>query len=138
MGRTTIQPAALKQRKDGELRGGAEGNELSFSPRKCPRAAYLCASALTLRCALTYALARQHTDMKEEMRTEAIEVIVSSVEKFAGKYDLAVRLPPRLFVSCHVLPRCPCMIVGSKCTSHRAHSAKVFIITLARLDVHAR
>jgi len=29
--------------------------------------------------------------MKEEMRTEAIEVIVSSVEKFAGKYDLAVR-----------------------------------------------
>ena len=32
----------------------------------------------------------QHTDMKEEMRTEAIEVIVSSVEKFAGKYDLAV------------------------------------------------
>ena len=28
--------------------------------------------------------------MKEEMRTEAIEVIVSSVEKFAGKYDLAV------------------------------------------------
>jgi hypothetical protein len=33
---------------------------------------------------------QQHTDMKEEMRTEAIEVIVSSVEKFAGKYDLAV------------------------------------------------
>jgi len=32
--------------------------------------------------------------MKEEMRTEAIEVIVSSVEKFAGKYDLAVRLAP--------------------------------------------
>ena len=28
--------------------------------------------------------------MKEEMRTEAIEVIVSSVEKFSGKYDLAV------------------------------------------------
>ena len=33
---------------------------------------------------------QQHTDMKEEMRTEAIEVIVSSVEKFSGKYDLAV------------------------------------------------
>jgi hypothetical protein len=32
--------------------------------------------------------------MKEEMRTEAIEVIVSSVEKFAGKYDLAVMLIP--------------------------------------------
>ena len=42
-------------------------------------------------------LARQHTDMKEEMRTEAIEVIVSSVEKFAGKYDLAVMLIPSPF-----------------------------------------
>jgi hypothetical protein len=35
--------------------------------------------------------------MKEEMRTEAIEVIVSSVEKYAGKYDLAVSL-------CYVCP----------------------------------
>ena len=32
----------------------------------------------------------KHTDMKEEMRTEAIEVTVSSVEKLGGKYDLAV------------------------------------------------
>jgi hypothetical protein len=30
--------------------------------------------------------------MKEEMRTEAIEVTVSSVEKFGSKYDLAVSL----------------------------------------------
>ena len=43
----------------------------------------------------------QHTDMKEEMRTEAIEVIVSSVEKYAGKYDLAVSL--RLSLPSHVV-----------------------------------
>lgn len=39
---------------------------------------------------MNYPLVR-HTDMKEEMRTEAIEVIVSSVEKYAGKYDLAAK-----------------------------------------------
>jgi len=38
---------------------------------------------------MNYALVR-HTDMKEEMRTEAVEVIVSSVEKYQNKYDLAV------------------------------------------------
>ena len=37
----------------------------------------------------------QHTDMMEEMRTEAIEVIVSSVEKFQGKYD-----PSSHFLTC--------------------------------------
>jgi hypothetical protein len=45
----------------------------------------------------------QHTDMMEEMRTEAIEVIVSSVEKFQGKYDLAVS-QESLFTLSHLPP----------------------------------
>ena len=36
--------------------------------------------------------AYKHTDMKEEMRAEAVEVIVSSVEKFQSKYDLAAKV----------------------------------------------
>mmetsp|Transcript_20516 Transcript_20516/g.41573 ORF Transcript_20516/g.41573 Transcript_20516/m.41573 type:complete len:97 (-) Transcript_20516:160-450(-) len=40
---------------------------------------------------MNYALVR-HTDMKEEMRTEAVEVIVSSVEKYQNKYDLAAKV----------------------------------------------
>jgi hypothetical protein len=45
----------------------------------------------------------QHTDMTEEMRTEAIEVNVSSVEKFQGKYDLAVS-QESLFTLSHLPP----------------------------------
>jgi len=66
-------------------------------------------TAADARQAMMYALVRPQTDMKEEMRMEATDTVVSAIEKFGNmkppKYDVApppcgprLRLPRRAAV----------------------------------------
>uniref|UniRef100_A0A6T8P543 Dynein light chain n=2 Tax=Hemiselmis TaxID=77924 RepID=A0A6T8P543_HEMAN len=52
-------------------------------------------TAADARQAMMYALVRPQTDMKEEMRMEATDTVVSAIEKFGNmkppKYDLAAK-----------------------------------------------
>mmetsp|Transcript_35042 Transcript_35042/g.82538 ORF Transcript_35042/g.82538 Transcript_35042/m.82538 type:complete len:116 (-) Transcript_35042:131-478(-) len=53
------------------------------------------ATAADARMAMMFPLVRPQTDMKEEMRVEAVDAVVSAIEKFANmkppKYDLAAK-----------------------------------------------
>eukprot|EP00282_Hemiselmis_andersenii_P018032 CAMPEP_0114108750 /NCGR_PEP_ID=MMETSP0043_2-20121206/395_1 /TAXON_ID=464988 /ORGANISM="Hemiselmis andersenii, Strain CCMP644" /LENGTH=121 /DNA_ID=CAMNT_0001200553 /DNA_START=70 /DNA_END=433 /DNA_ORIENTATION=- len=67
-------------------------------------------TAADARQAMMYALVRPQTDMKEEMRMEATDTVVSAIEKFGNmkppKYDVAPP-PSALVCACRaVLPCC--------------------------------
>eukprot|EP00960_Hanusia_phi_P048431 758941-Hanusia_phi.AAC.4 len=53
------------------------------------------ATSADARMAMMYPLVKTQTDMKEEMRIEAVDAVISAIEKFGNmkppKYDLAAK-----------------------------------------------